>query len=832
MLSRDRLNALLENQTLNGIDFVEIASADQKTLRVHFLNTVPLQGTLIDVEITGGETIPNVPVSNLEALKRHVNEASYWRTDSEGRPLLTLLVDAPGDFSTYQLTITSNDTLDPFYNHSSFTFKALCDSDLDCEVPPQACPPPAGNVPPIDYLAKDFLSFRQALSDFSALRYPEWQERSEADFGMMFMEALCSLADDLSYTQDRIAAEATIDTATQRRSLVRHARLVDYEPQPATAASVCLQLDVQDGVTILPSGLAMSALGPDGAAIAFEIGTGLIDPQTGQLNLATFTVHSTWNRYTSTGDCNLVPYYWDNSQRCLKAGSTEMWVAGHNFNFVTDETAGKGNGQALLIDTQGATSADPPIREVVHLLSAKEETDTLFQQDVTHIIWEAQEALKSDHDLTFTQDALPCPRTVLAGNLVPATQGRRYSETFAIPTSETPAAPDPQLPLALVRTGPNSTSDAPTSQYLYTLQYPRLAWLAQTGLDTFPLPEILLVQKPSPSSSEEFGWTWRRRLLDAEPFEKAFTVDPVRFTRIARLSDDPTVPIIQDFDGDAGDTIRFGDGIFGETPEDGDVFQVTYCVGGGVTGNVAADTIVNVDASALSQVKAVTNPFPAAGGADEETDERVRRLAPQAFRARQYRAVRPEDYEAAAKRLLWVFRAGTDFRWTGSWLTVFTTADPENTEAISVEEHLELIDLLNRYRLAGYESYAPPPHYVSLDLQITVCARSDAFRGDVEAAILRALSTQKFPDGTTGFFYFDNFTFGTPLERSALEAAIQNAYGVAGVLCILYRQRGVTSGFMDLPQIVHVRTRDILRVDNDPSRPERGSIKVYVEGGK
>src|SRR2546430_11866419 len=50
-----------------------------------------------------------------------------------------------------------------------------------------------------------------------------------------------------------------------------------------------------------------------------------------------------------------------------------------------------------------------------------------------------------------------------------------------------------------------------------------------------------------------------------------------------------------------------------------------------------SDTIINVDATALSQVKAVTNPFPAAGGADEETDERVRRLAPQAFRARQFR---------------------------------------------------------------------------------------------------------------------------------------------------------------------------------------------------
>src|SRR5262249_12609893 len=155
--------------------------------------------------------------------------------------------------------------------------------------------------------------------------------------------------------------------------------------------------------------------------------------------------------------------------------------------------------------------------------------------------------------------------------------------------------------------------------------------------------------------------------------------------------------------------------------------------------------------------------------ADAEPDETVRRLAPQAFRAQRLYDVRPGDYQATAETLPWVLRAGTVFRWTGSWLTVFTTPDPKGTELVSLDEHIELIDLLNRYRLAGYESYVPAPVYVGIDLTITVCANPDAFRGDVEAALLSALSTSKFPDGTTGFFYFDRFTFGTPLERSALE---------------------------------------------------------------
>ena len=66
-------------------------------------------------------------------------------------------------------------------------------------------------------------------------------------------------------------------------------------------------------------------------------------------------------------------------------------------------------------------------------------------------------------------------------------------------------------------------------------------------------------------------------------------------------------------------------------------------------------------------------------GVDQETAQHIQRMAPQAFRAVQFRAVRPADYVAAAETLPWVLSAGTAFRWTGSWLTVFTTADPEVT---------------------------------------------------------------------------------------------------------------------------------------------------------
>src|SRR4028118_962898 len=103
--SKDRRSHLINSTTLNGIDFIEIASADQKNLRVHFLNPVALQGTVSAVAISGGETIPTVAVNPIQD--------SDWSTE-EGHPLLNLRVVAPGDFSLYTLSLTSP-KLDPFF---------------------------------------------------------------------------------------------------------------------------------------------------------------------------------------------------------------------------------------------------------------------------------------------------------------------------------------------------------------------------------------------------------------------------------------------------------------------------------------------------------------------------------------------------------------------------------------------------------------------------------------------------------------------------------------------------------------------------------------------
>jgi hypothetical protein len=786
---RDRRAALARQEALNGIDFVEVRDDAERLLRVHFMRPRPdnaaLAAALTAATITGGEIIATVVVEPWTA--------ASWSVDGDGRPMLDLVVAAPGDFSTYTLTLaTTPRRLDPVFDHVAFSFKARCRSTIDCEAVAPVCPLAADAAPPIDYLAKDFQSFRKALSDFSRLRYPAWQERSEADLGVMFMEALASLADDLSYQQDRIAAEAWLDTATQRRSLVRLARLVDYEPRVATAARVWVHFTVADGWTgVIPAGLGLSALAPDGTPVDFETGTGLADPET-------YPAAATWNAMT--------PYWWDDDQQCLPPGVTSMWLVAPAIALAP--------GRRLSIETRPELAGDRPLRQIVELVAVAAPTaDPLFPElgaRVVEITWRAEDALTVERDLE---------RTTVAGNLVPATQGRRHTERFMTTRDW---APSRGVQRAIVRTGANRTR-----QFLYTLARSPLAWLAQDDPAEAPRPELHLTEL----SAGGRGWPWRRRLLEATSPREAITVEPMRYRTI-----DAGVGVAE-IDGDDGDTIRFGDGVFGAIPGDGAVFEVTYRTGGGTRGNVAADAIERVDhagafAGTAAAVVAVGNPLPAEGGADQEPADRVREMAPQAFRARQFRAVRAEDYQDAARTLPWVQRAGTSFRYTGSWLSVFTAADPQASEALPVERMVELTRLLDRYRLAGYESFALAPRYASLDLDVTVCARPDAFRGDVKRAVQAALDTGGHPDGSRGFFHPDRFTFGVALERSGLEAVIQEVPGVDGVVEVNYRRRGHTRDYIAMPDFVPVARDEIVRVDNDPSRPERGSLRVAVVGGK
>lgn len=100
----------------------------------------------------------------------------------------------------------------------------------------------------IGYLSRDYDSFRQAVVDLIPRKLPEWTDRSEADFGIALIELFAYMADILSYYQDRLANEAFLNTAQERRSIIDHLGLIGYEMAPAAAAAARLSVIVANNV--------------------------------------------------------------------------------------------------------------------------------------------------------------------------------------------------------------------------------------------------------------------------------------------------------------------------------------------------------------------------------------------------------------------------------------------------------------------------------------------------------------------------------------------------------------------------------------------------------
>ena len=222
-----RLQAVRDRQS-NGLDYVEVCS-DQRRLKLFFIGQAPYNVTLSNLRIDGGVRIRDIKVVDVQRVERG---------DDDLDDFLIVTVDRPGDFSIYTLRLVEMDAngkpsdnvlegFDPRYAQLDFSFKIDCPSDFDC-LPVDNPTPHHFNEPKINYLAKDYASFRQLIFDRLATVMPEWKERHIPDLGVTLVELLAYTGDYLSYYQDAVATEAYLDTARRRISVRRHARLVDY----------------------------------------------------------------------------------------------------------------------------------------------------------------------------------------------------------------------------------------------------------------------------------------------------------------------------------------------------------------------------------------------------------------------------------------------------------------------------------------------------------------------------------------------------------------------------------------------------------------------------
>jgi hypothetical protein len=225
---RERRRQDVRAHSLFGLDYVEV-SDNQLTLNVYFLGKAPKKIGKANLSLAGGRRILDVQI---------VDALVHRQADPTLDDYLEVRVNKPGDFSTYTLSVVQVDEqghptgqpmegFDPRYDEVSFTFKSGCPSDFDCKQP-TVCPPPRRTEPEINYLAKDYQSFRQLILDRLAFTMPDWKETHAPDLGITLVELLAYVGDYLSYYQDAVATEAYLSTARERISIRRHARLVDY----------------------------------------------------------------------------------------------------------------------------------------------------------------------------------------------------------------------------------------------------------------------------------------------------------------------------------------------------------------------------------------------------------------------------------------------------------------------------------------------------------------------------------------------------------------------------------------------------------------------------
>jgi predicted phage baseplate assembly protein len=84
------------------------------------------------------------------------------------------------------------------------------------------------------------------LSDANFAQLQELTTRADDDFSIALLDAWATVADVLTFYQERIANESYLRTATERISLLYLARSIGYELRPGVAASTYLTFELED----------------------------------------------------------------------------------------------------------------------------------------------------------------------------------------------------------------------------------------------------------------------------------------------------------------------------------------------------------------------------------------------------------------------------------------------------------------------------------------------------------------------------------------------------------------------------------------------------------
>jgi len=846
----DRRDAVRRVKGLNGLDYIEVSN-DQLTLTAFFLGKLPPElseekpGLEKFLQLEGGQRVTDIQITKVKPVSD---------PDPEKDDQLVITLDKYGDFSTYTLGLAGVENIDPRYDHVDFNFKINCPSDLDC-APVCKCEPQTLTEPEINYLAKDYASFRQLILDRLALLVPDWTERHVPDLGIALVELLAYTGDYLSYSQDAVATEAYLDTARQRISVRRHARLVDYKLSEGCNARawVCIQTDSDFALDPADASFTTGFDDPQLAgkiilnwddflsvpASAYEVFKGM--PLESGAQIQVYAAHTEIHFYT-----------WGEKECCLERGSTSAALVD---DWVNEEPSPQPSGQVepkatasqssrernlrflkpgdvLIFEevlgpiTGNPADADPSRRHAVRLSKVTPREDALYKQPLVEIEWAAEDALPFPFCISAIGEAPECKYveniSVVRGNVVLVDHGRTIGpeDLGQVPTLSTQAIcecadhPGDIQTVAgffrpsLLKSPLTFRESLPADEPAKSQWTPAISLLTQDVRAA--LPQVQLDSQPTQQ------WSAGYDLIESEPEDRQFVVE---------------------IDNDGVAHLRFGDGELGFQPPAGMTFKATYRAGNGKSGNVGAEMIscLVLNKTTLSGASIIVrNPLPAQGGTNAEPMAEAKLFAPSAFRDPKeiQRAIIAGDYELIAERNAKVQNASAALVWTGSWYEADVAIDSFSQEDADDSLLAFLATYLERFRRMGHDLRVVAASYVPLDLKLEVCALPHYQRAQVKAALLDQFSNRILSGGARGFFHPDNLTFG---EGVFLSKIIATAQAVPGVECVAVTRfqrlfepanREIENGVLPL------RVNEIAQLDNDPNYPEHGKLEIEVKGGR
>lgn len=849
--TKKRRNAVLNHPDLNGIEYLEVIDSQdgsipdeerQKTLKIHFLKAIdPGSLSIEKLLIKGGKRIKDVKVV----------VGSVGTEDGEEN-ILTVEVNKPGDFSTYTFCLVEdrNDQdsgvangYDTFLSQIEFSFKVLCPSDFDCKEEPIPCDEKeSAPVPEINYLAKDYASFKQIMLDRMSLLMPTWKERNPASIEMTLVELLAYTADYLSYRQDAISTEAYLGTARKRISVRRHARLVDYFMHDGCNARTWVHFHVSDttsGVTLSKGeGASTTKLltKVENLPLVISQGSSNFDEAINEGAIVYELMHDI-KLYHEHNEMDF--YTYGEEECCLPKGATEATLEGAFPNLAPNDLLVFS--EVLGPETGEPQDANPNHRHVVRL------TDVIISEDINVDLLLESTPISEKVEITkikwHKEDALPFP-------LCTSSRGEEYWKTSKAYGNI--ALADHGLTIQDLEDSSLVPDTVPESENKYAVSSNGNHCNPESGIPIYPRYNPFLNQKPLTFSaplkendlelpaSELMNWSLRDTLpsihLDENDSDNEW--HPKRDLLTDSASNDRHFVVEVETDETA--YLRFGNNINGERPDKNIKFLSTYRIGNGKDGNIGRNTLAHIvtnDGFVITAMSDETtsklwNPLPAQGGQEPESMEDVKQYAPEAFRT-QERAVIAEDYETIAHKCNTdIQKITATYKWTGSWRTAFITADRLGGKEVDSAFERKLRKCLEKYKMAGFDLEVDAPIPVSLEIEMRICVNINFFKNDVKNVLREVFSNRRLPNGKLGIFHPDNLSFGQSIYLSALYAAAQEVEGVDSVEIMKFQRQGNASSCgLDACELKFGR-REIARLDNNPNFPERGILNLNMVGGR